>query len=920
MYHPEDCIMASATTRPQPSRARFRRHLAVMMAMLVFSAACRLQAADQQRATGANFKLAYKYSPDFLNKFLYSTVVIPTWIGKTDSFWYEYRTSQGKHYYRVNPQQSTREPLFDNAKLATQLSEMTRKPLDPSLLPLANVDVNDEGNKMKFNTDGFQYEYDLRADKLVKLGKAPAGPAGGDPKQKGFGKKGKGSSDDWQDDDATLQDDFDQQQWDMDQQYEAQQQKGKKGKGGQPPGEGKQGKGPVSPDGKLTVIARDHNLFLKEEGKDDEVQLSKDGAEEYSFGGGKGKGGGKGGDFKGGDGKGGLAVTWSKDSKAFYVMRSDGRGVKELFLVNSVAQPRPTLEKYSYAMPGEEHIRHTELHIWHKGTGKLVRVEQKWKDESYTDLHWGKNPDELRFLRHDRLLRNVEFCTLNVATRECRCLIADGFENANIVTHPIEYLEESNEMIWWSERSGWGHFYLYDRDGKLKNAITNGPFRASTEIAKDQKNRLLYFRGNNREDGENAYFEHLYSIRLDGTGLTLMDPGNGHHQSYLAPSRQFVVDNCSRLDMAPFAVLRDQRGNKIMDLEQADLSRLYAVGWKMPETFVVKAADGVTDLYGNMWKPFDFDPNKKYPIIAHVYPGPQTESMTHSFSPVNAQQQLAQLGFIVIQVGNRGGSPLRSKLYGSFGYGNLRDYALADKKAAIEQLAARHPSIDLDRVGIYGHSGGGFLSAAAMLQKPYNEFFKVAVSSSGNHDNNIYNNAWSERYHGLKEVAAGSKEEATTTEKAKGIKGKGKGKGGDEEADDQDKVEEKKEQDKDVKKGEQMKDKDKEKAKDGDKDKNATRFQIKVPTNAELAANLKGKLLLVHGDMDNNVHPANTIRLVDALIKANKRFDMLILPGKQHAYADYAPYFQERMWEYFAEHLLDDRPRSAAIYDRRDSQ
>jgi len=913
--------MASATTPPL-ARANFRRHLAVLLAMLALAAACRLQAGEP-RATGANFKLAYKYSPEFLKKFVYSTSVAPNWIGKTDSFWYEYRTSRGTQFYRVNPQQATREPLFDNARLATLLSEMTRKPLDPVLLPLANVSVNDDGNKMKFVTEGFQYEYDLRADNLVKLGKAPATPPGDNAKQKGFGKKGKGSYDDGQDD-MTQQDDLEDQQTGVDQQEDEAQQKGKKGKGGQPPGKGKKDTG-YSPDGKLYVFAKQHNLYLKVEGQEDVIQLTTDGAEDYSFGApGKGKGKDdqikdeqlkdeqlKDSQTKGFQGKGGTGViTWSKDSKAFHVTRIDGRGVKELFLVNSIAQPRPTLVKYSYAMPGEEHVRHPELHVWHKSGGKLVRVEPKWKDESYTDIHWGKTSDELRFTRHDRLIRNVELCSLNPATCECHCLIADGFENANVVTHPVKYLEESNEMIWWSERSGWAHFFLYDRDGKLKNAITAGAFRASADVAIDAKNRLLYFKGNSREEGENAYYEHLYSVRLDGTGLTLLDPGNGHHQSTLSPSRQFLVDNCSRIDMAPVAVLRDHRGNKIMDLEQADLSRLVAVGWKMPETFTVKAADGVTDLYGNMWKPFDFDPNKKYPIIAHVYPGPQTESMTPGFTAVSAQQQLAQLGFIVIQVGNRGGSPLRSKLYGSFGYGNLRDYALADKKTVIEQLAARHPCIDLDRVGIYGHSGGGFLSAAALLQNPYNEFFKVAVASSGNHDNNIYNNSWSERYHGLKEVPVekdGNKADKGTTTKVKTDE---------EAAAAQDKGDDKKEQDK----GEKKADQKKELGKEDGQAKGLTRFEIKVPTNAELAANLKGKLLLVHGDMDNNVHPANTLRLVDALIKANKRFDMLILPGKAHAFADFAPYFQERMWEYFAEHLLDDRTTGADLYDRRDSR
>ncbi|MFM7150888.1 MAG: prolyl oligopeptidase family serine peptidase, partial [Gemmataceae bacterium] len=388
--------------------------------------------------------------------------------------------------------------------------------------------------------------------------------------------------------------------------------------------------------------------------------------------------------------------------------------------------------------------------------------------------------------------------------------------------------------------------------------------RASRIVEVDPKTLTLYFLGNGRESGENVYFQHLYSVKLDGSELRLLDPGSANHQSQLSPSHQFVVDNASRVDQAPESVLRDASGNKIMDLEKTDLARLKEFGWQLPETFIIKAQDGTTDLFGNLWKPFDFDPKKKYPIIANVYPGPQQEGVTHTFSAYSSNMQLAQLGFIVVQVGHRGGAPTRSKAYGSFGYFNLRDYALADKKAAIEQLAARFPWIDVERVGIYGHSGGGFLSAAALLQKPYNQFFKVAVASAGNHDNNIYNNFWSERYHGLKEVPAGSaaKPEDNNSPAAPPV---------------------------------------------------PTRFEIKVPTNAELAANLKGRLLLVHGELDNNVHPANTLRLVDALIKANKRFDMLILPGKRHSFGDYSTYFRQRMWEYFAEHLMDDRRSGAEL-------
>lgn len=917
---------------------------------------------------GANFKQAYKYSSEFLRQFVYSTSVQPNWIGKSDSFWYEWRTSKGKQWYRVDAQAAVKTPLFDRVKLGAQLSELVHKPLEPNQLPLTRVALNDEGTKLKFVTDNWQFEYDLKSEKLAKLGKAPpqpTGPAGMSPvqlermkeilgeerfkeflEQKKKDEKKDEKRDDKQDDGASDEEafaDLDLYVQDAlaaigetapsrplssggDQEDTAQQKKGF-GKGF---GKGGFKGGPpeaYSPDKKLFAYSMNNNLYLAEAGKDGEVvQLTKDGAEQYTFaGGGFGGFGKKGGDEKDKkepekdkDKKVRPNLTWSKDSKAFYATRNDTRGIKELYLINAIDNPRPSIRRYPYAMPGEEHVRKTELHIYHVAKKKLVRVEPKWKDESYTDIHWGKSSDELRFVRRDRLVRSAEFCTLNTQTGECKCLILDAFENANLVTQPVRYLDESNEMIWWSERSNWGHFYLYDRGGTFKNAITAGDFRASAIVSIDAKNRMLYFHGNAREPGENVYQNHLYCVHLDGTGLTLMDPGNGNHDSHLSPSRQYVVDNCSRFDAAPTSVLRDARGNKVMDLERADLSKLQAVGWRMPETFIVKAADGVTDLYGHLWKPFDFDPKKKYPIIAHVYPGPQTESMTHTFQPITPQQQLAQLNFIVIQVGNRGGSPLRSKAYQAHSYWNMRDYGLADKRTAIEQLAARFGWIDIDRVGIYGHSGGGFMSAAALLVKPYNDFFKVAVSSAGNHDNNIYNNTWAERYHGMKEVPIG--QEVAKQEETKKILGKGgfRKKGADvppeaQEAQDKGNIKSQEEKKESGTKGEK-----KDAAKKDEKTKDPTRFDIKVPTNPELAANLKGKLLLVHGDMDNNVHPANTIRLVDALVKANKRFDLLILPGKAHAFADYQPYFTERMWEYFAEHLLDDRPTGADIYDRRD--
>jgi dipeptidyl aminopeptidase/acylaminoacyl peptidase len=353
---------------------------------------------------------------------------------------------------------------------------------------------------------------------------------------------------------------------------------------------------------------------------------------------------------------------------------------------------------------------------------------------------------------------------------------------------------------------------------------------------------VLYFTANGREANEDPYYLHLYRVNLDGSGLRLLNPGEFEHASGINDSKTFFVDNYSRVNSIPKSTLYNTEGKKIMDLETTDLSSLLAAGYKFPQVFKVKADDGITDLYGVLYKPFDFDSTKKYPIIEYVYPGPQTEAVNKAWSrSMDRIDRLAQLGFVVVTVGNRGGNPSRSKWYHNYGYGNLRDYGLADKKAAAEQLADRYKFIDLERVGICGHSGGGFMSTAAMLVYP--DFFKVAVSSSGNHDNSIYNRWWSEKHHGVKEMIG---------------------------------------------------------------EKGDTSFVYSIDKNPDLVKNLKGHLLLTTGDIDNNVHPANTIRVVNALIKANKRFDLLVLPGQRHAYGDMTEYFFWKMADYFSQHLLGD--------------
>ncbi|MCX7800018.1 MAG: DPP IV N-terminal domain-containing protein [Fimbriimonadales bacterium] len=749
----------------------------------------------------ANWDLANRFSAESLQPFLYSTSLSPNWIGKTDQFWYSWKDDSGTRYWRVDPAKRTKTPLFDADRMAALLAQELRRPIDALNLQISNLSFDEKNlDLLRFESGGFRFEYDLKSGTIKNAGKVEP------PRREAPSFKNE------------------------------------------------------APDKKAYVYAQDHNLFLVEivDGKEQPpVQLTTDGAERYSFG--SADGTGRGGQRREGQTQQGERrvrpnVTWSKDSKRFFVIRRDSRKVKDLYLVNNLAQPRPTLRTYEYAMPGDPDVPQYELFVFDRESKKLEKLDvARYKDQQLFNVHFQDTAsDSLRFVRRDRLQRNLELCETDLKTGKTRVLLSESVENAFLEFRPVRYVKPGGDFLWFSERDGWGHYYLYSNDGKLRNAVTSGPFRASELVDVDADKGWVYVRLVGRDPAENPYHRHLARVRLDGTGLTVMDPGDADHSSVLSPSKRFVVDVFSRSDLPPRAVLRDDDGRQLLELAETDVSKLVELGWRMPERFVVKAADGVTDIHGNLWKPADFDPRKTYPIIAYVYPGPQTEAVTAGFSLQASFLRLANLGFIVVQIGNRGGNPNRSNAYHSFGYGNLRDYGLADKKAGIEQLAARHPWIDLRRVGIYGHSGGGFMTAAAMLLPPYNEFFKVGVSSAGNHDNNIYNANWSEQHHGLREVAVRDRDGKETGE---------------------------------------------------------TRFEIRVPTTPELAANLKGKLLIVHGDMDDNVHPANSIRLAAALIRAGKRFDFMLMPGQAHGFGDMSPYFNQMLMEYFAEHLLGDRSR-----------
>ncbi|MBO5672046.1 MAG: prolyl oligopeptidase family serine peptidase, partial [Alistipes sp.] len=461
---------------------------------------------------------------------------------------------------------------------------------------------------------------------------------------------------------------------------------------------------------------------------------------------------------------------------------------------------------------------------------------------------WQGDNESFYVLRQSRDIKRVDLCKVNIASGEVKEVLHEEMNTSIEYRYPYT-ANGGKEVIEWSERTGWAHLYRYAEDGTLINQITKGAWHVSDVLGVDDSRKVIYFTATGYNKDENPYYLHLFRVNFDGSGLKQLDPKGFNGQFSLSDDCRYFTTTYSRVDTAPVSELYTTDGRKLLTLQEVDMEPLFATGYKFPEPFVVKSADGVTDIHGVMYKPYDFDPAKKYPIIEYVYPGPQTEAVEQSwFIHLNRTDRLAQLGFIVITVGNRGGHPDRSKWYHNYGYGNLRDYGLADKVVAAQQLAARYDYIDITRVGIHGHSGGGFMSTAAILMYP--DFFDVAVSCAGNHDNNIYNRWWSEKHHGIREKVT----------------------------------------------------------EDGE-----TIFEYHISENPEIASRLKGNLLLVHGDIDENVHPGCTLRVVDALIRANKRFDMLLLPGQRHGFGDMNEYFFWRMADYFSEHLLGERETTTDI-------
>ncbi len=608
----------------------------------------------------------------------------------------------------------------------------------------------------------------------------------------------------------------------------------------------------LSPDRSKAAFIRAFNLWVKDLTTGAETQLTTDGVEDFGYAT----------NNAGWVHSDNPVLTWSPDGKQIATFQHDGRGVSMMYLTTTnVGAPR--LQAWRYPLPGDSVIFRVQRVVialdGGDGQPKVTRFQMPPDQHRSTvsdhiacgmevcDLQWFADGSQLAFISSSRDHQQAALRVADARTGAVRTIIEERNDthigDASLDTDLWKVLPASNEVIWWSQRDGFVHLYLLDlATGRLKNRITSGEGNVSHIVRVDERARRIYFTAQGREAGRDPYFQHLYRVNFDGRGLTLLTPEVANHSVAFSANGRWFTDSYSTPNTPTVTVLRDANtGRVIRELARLDISRLTATGWRPPTPFVVKARDGQTDLYGLMFTPTQLDSTRKYPIINYIYPGPQGGSVgSRSFSPARGDHQaLAELGFVVVLIDGLGSSPQRSKAFHDAYYGRMGDNTIPDQVAGMQELARRHPFIDIERAGIWGHSGGGFATAAAMFRAP--EFFKVGIAESGNHDNRNYEDDWGERYQGLL-------------------------------------------------------------VRNGDSDNYA------AEANQTHAANLRGKLFLIHGMMDDNVPPSNTFLVADALMKANKDFDLLMLPHARHGFGPDGAYIMRRRWDYFVTHLQGNIP------------
>ncbi len=751
--------------------------------------------------TAADYARAERFLAPAVTPLVIGGSVTATWL-TDDRFWYRNVLASGAEFIVVDPVKKTRTRAFDHERVAAALAAASSTSVDGANLPFQSIDLSPDLTSMAFNLGSRRWSCDAQGHKCASIGDAVAplpGAATG-------GRGGRGG-----------------------------------GRGGAVGPTSTDGKPlTVSPDGKRGVFIRDWNLWVHDIATRQERQLTADGVKSFGYAT----------DNAGWSSSDRAIALWSPDSKKIATQQQDEREVGEMYLVGT-AVGHPALRVSKFPLPGDKVMAMLHRVVIEVESGRTVRLQMEpdyhratlGDDINVRDYNWNPDGSKLALASVSRDHKQVWLRVADTTTGAVRTVfderVATQFESRT----GWQVLWATNEVIWHSERDNWGQLYLYDlTSGKLKHQLTSGEGPVMQIARVDEKTRTLWFGANGREKGQDPYFLHFYRTGLDGSSAVSLTPDEGTHVMQVSPSGRFIVDTYSKPDAAPVVALRDSDGRLVMPLERADISKLLATGWKPPTPIRMTAADGTTDIYGLMFTPTSMDPAKKYPIVNNVYPGPQTGSTgNRTFTPARGDRQaLAELGFIVVTIDGRG-TPGRSKAFQDAYYGAMgRDNTVPDQIAGMKELAKKYPWIDLDRAGIWGHSGGGFATTTALFRFP--DFFKVGIAESGNHDQRTNEDDWGERYQGLLVRNA-----------------------------------------------------------DGTDNYDAE-------ANQNYARNLTGKLLLAHGTMDTNVPPYQTYLVADALIKANKDFDLLMLPNQNHAYGTASAYMMRRRWDYFVRWLQGVEP------------
>ena len=767
-----------------------RLYGALMCGLLALGCASGAIAAGRT-LTAQDYRQAERYMPYNTTPLVDHMVSTVHWLDGTH-FWYVDHDASGDHYLRMDAANGKAEPLLDQGKLAAALTKAGKKDVKADKLRISDFRVAADGRD-EITIGDTHYLCDLKTagecvDRatVVKTGKEA---------------------------------------------------------------------GVLSPDRKQEAFIRNWNLWVRDVATGKETQLTTDGVENFGYAT----------DNAGWKHTDNAILEWSPDSRHIATFQQDQRKTGDMYLVTTKLG-HPELQAWKYPLAGDKDITMIERVIIDVSAHKVLRLKMPpdqhrstlcddvscGEDGGWDDVKWAPDGKTLAFVSTSRDHKHETFRIADAKTGEVRAVFHEDvptyYESGNGAVN-WRYLPDSHEAIWFSERNNWGNLYLYDlSNGQLKHAITTGEGNVTEILKVDAKTRTVWFRGVGRTPGVNPYYQQFWKVSLDGGEPVLLTPEPADHVITMSDDGKYFVDSYSTTAKPPVAVLRDAAdGRSVATVATTDIKRLLDTGWQPPEQIVVKARDGKTDLYGLMFKPTHFDAAKKYPIVDYVYPGPQTGSVrTFGFAASDYDNQsLAELGFIVIAVDGMG-TPWRSKAFHDAWFGNMGDNTLPDQVTAIKQLAQRYPWIDLERVGIWGHSGGGNTTADAMFRYP--DFFKVGWAESGNHDNREYEDDWGEKWQGL-----------LVTNK------------------------------------------------DG-----TTNYDNQA--NQLLAKDLKGKLMLVHGSIDDNVPPYSTFLVVDALIKANKDFDMMILPNMHHGYAADTPYVTRRRWDYFVQNLAGDTaPKEYAL-------